>query len=325
MPVAETLFAYSADPSHDSVPASPAAAQGDWLELALEVEGIDAETVADILRQACPGGTAIEPSYRFDAASDAYVVDGDALALVRGYLPAGSDVRRLRRSLRLALAAAPLLAPPRWRRLRRLREASWQDSWKRYFGLQRIGQRLVIKPSWVSYTSAASEAVIEIDPGMAFGTGQHPTTRLCLRALESAVRPGMRVLDVGCGTGILAIAAAKLGASSVLALDIDPQAAQAASRNVAANGVGAVVDVREGTLEGGAGGFHLIVANIGALTLERLAPAVARSLVPSGVAILSGFLQDAVQGLARAYEAAGLTVRRVEGDGVWRAMVCERA
>lgn len=307
------------------MPAGPAAAQGDWLELAVEVEGVDAETVADIFRQVCPGGAAIEPSHRFDAASDAYVVDGDAPALVRGYLPAGCDVRRLRRSLRLALAVAPLLSPPRWRRLRRLPEVSWRDSWKRYFGLQRIGQRLVIKPSWVSYASAANEAVIEIDPGMAFGTGQHPTTALCLRALESAVRPGMRALDVGCGTGILAIAAAKLGASSVLALDIDPQAVQAASRNVAANGVGAVVDVREGTLEDGAGIFHLIVANIGALTLERLALAVSRSLAPRGMAILSGFLQDAVEGLARAYEAAGLTVLRVEEDGVWRAMACEKA
>ena len=323
--MAETSSICSFDPDHDSAPAGPAAAQDDWLELAVEVEGIDAETVADILRQACAGGAAIEPSYRFDAASDAYVVDGDAPALVRGYLPAGSDVRRLRRSLQLALAAAPLLSPPRWRRLRRLREASWRDSWKRYFGLQRIGSRLVVKPSWVSYESAANEAVIEIDPGMAFGTGQHPTTALCLRALESAVRPGIRVLDVGCGTGILAIAAAKLGASSVLAVDIDPQAAQAASRNVVTNGVGKVVDVREGTLDDSAGSFHLIVANIGALTLERLASAVSRSLAPSGVAILSGFLEDAVQGLAQAYEAAGLTVRRVEGDGVWRAMVCEQA
>jgi len=305
-----------------------------WLEIAVEVAGIDSEVAADIFRQACPGGVAIQPASRFDPASDAYVVDGDAPALVSGYLPAGPDSRRVQRSLRLALGMAPLQTPPRWRRVRRLREQSWRDSWKKHFGVQRIGRALVVKPSWVQYRLKGGEIVLEIDPGMAFGTGQHPTTAMCLRALEDLRRPGATVLDLGCGSGILAIAAARLGAASVLALDIDPNAVRAARENAAVNGVTGIVEVREGTLDVEtprrrepyvAAQFDVIAANISGLTLERLGPALARSLAPGGVLITSGFLEDAVEGLAWAYGSAGMSPVRVVEDGVWRAIIAKRS
>ena len=220
---------------------------------------------------------------------------------------------------------APLQTPPRWRRARRLREESWRDSWKKHFGVQRIGRALVVKPSWTQYRLKGSEIVIEIDPGMAFGTGQHPTTAMCLRALEERVRPGAAVLDLGCGSGILAIAAAKLGAARVLALDLDPNAVRAARQNAAANGVEHIIDVREGTLALESltqpDTFDIIVANISGLTLERLSPALAPSLAPGGLLITSGFLEDAVYGLCKAYEAAGLTPEPVIEDGVWRSII----
>jgi len=294
---------------------------GRWLEIAVEVAGIDAETVADAFRQCCSGGVAIEPAARLEG--EAYVVDGDAAALVKGYLPPGEDSAGVRRSLRLALRFAPLERPPRWRRARRLREEDWRDSWKRYFRPQRIGKRLLVKPSWATYEVAAGDTVIEIDPGMAFGTGQHPTTAMCLRALEERLRPGDAVLDLGAGSGILAIAAARLGAKRVLALDIDPQAVKAARENAAANGVQGVVEVREGTLPEGAPGERcdMVVANISGLTIERLAPAFAESLREGGTLIVSGFLEDSVDGLSRALEAAGFRVERVDAEGVWRAIV----
>ena len=306
---------------------------GRWLEIAVEVAGIDAETVADAFRQCCSGGVAIEPAARLEG--EAYVVDGDAAALVKGYLPPGEDSAGVRRSLRLALRFAPLERPPRWRRARRLREEDWRDSWKRYFRPRRIGKRLLVKPSWASYEVAAGDTVIEIDPGMAFGTGQHPTTAMCLRALEESAsrpgespsatggRPGDAVLDLGAGSGILAIAAARLGAKRALALDIDPQAVKAARENAAANGVQGVVEVREGTLPEDAGEerFDLAVANISGLTIERLAPAFAESLREGGTLIVSGFLEDSVDGLSRALEAAGFRVERVDAEGVWRAIV----
>ncbi len=302
--------------------------QADWLEIAVEVAGIDSELAADVLRQGCPGGVAIEPAARPDPCGDGYLVDGDAPALVKGYLPAGPDSIRLRRSLRIALRLAPLQRAPRWRRPRRLPEDAWRHSWKRYFRPQRIGHALVVKPSWAAYAprrprQGAPETIIEIDPGMAFGTGQHPTTALCLRALEDLTRPGARVLDLGSGSGVLAIAAAKLGAARVLALDIDPLAVKAARRNAAANGVAAVIDVREGTLADSdvpSQPFDVILANISGLTIERLAPAFARSLAPGGVLVASGFLEDAVEGLCAALIEAGLAVERVEREGVWRAI-----
>ena len=321
------------------------------LEISVEVAGIDAEVAADVFRQACSGGVAIQPASRFDPASDAYVVDGDAPAVVSGYLPAGPDSERIRRSLRLALRMAPLQTPPRWRRARRLREESWRDSWKKHFGVQRIGRALVVKPSWTQYRLKGREIVIEIDPGMAFGTGQHPTTAMCLRALEERVRPGIALLDLGCGSGILAIAATKLGATRVLALDIDPNAVSAARQNATANGVAHIVEAREGTIHAPRGvrlsndhmsaetapsetaptsdptpttqpdTFNIIVANISGLTLERLAPALAAVLSPGGLLITSGFLDDAVAGLQKAYKAAAMTPDSVIEDGVWRAII----
>ena len=304
-------------------PPSPHAA--DWLEIAVQVAGIDAEAVADTFRPHCPGGVAIESAIRPQGDED--VVDGDAPALVKGYLPPGVDSARVRRSLRLALRFAPLESPPRWRRARRLREERWRDSWKRYFKPQRIGERLLVKPSWAKYEVKAGDAVIEIDPGMAFGTGQHPTTAMCLRALENRLRPREAVLDLGAGTGILAIAAARLGAGRVLALDIDPQAVKAALENAAANGVQGAVEVREGTLPEGVRGqrFDLVVANISGLTIERLAASLADALTGTGTLIVSGFIGDAVEELSRALAAAGLMVDRVEAEGVWRAITATRA
>ena len=303
----------------------PSRRAADWIEIAVEVAGIDSETVADAFRQHCPGGVAVEPATR--PGDDDQVVDGDAPALVKGYLPPGADSARVRRSLRIALRFAPLESPPRWRRARRLPEERWRDSWKRYFRPLRIGRRLLVKPSWSTHKGKAGDAVIEIAPAMAFGTGQHPTTAMCLRALEERLLPGDDVLDLGAGTGILAIAAARLGAARVLALDTDPQAVSAARRNVAVNRVTDVVEAREGTLPDGvqAERFNLIAANISGLTIERLAGALAGALHDGGTLVVSGFLEDAADGLGGVLAQVGFTVERVEAEGVWRAIVAVKA
>lgn len=295
-----------------------------WIEVAVEVAGIDSELAADLLRQACPGGVAIEAPSRLDAETDSYVLDGDAPALVKGYLPGGHDAARLQQSMKLALQAAPLQRPPVWQEPKPLAEADWRDSWKRYFGVQHIGSGVVIVPGWVDYDARPGETLVRIDPGMAFGTGQHPTTAMCLAALEQLVRPGASVLDLGCGSGILAIAAAKLGAGRVVALDVDPQAAKAAAANAAANA--ADVEVRTGSLVDASERYDLIVANISGLALERLAPLIAAALTPGGRLVASGFLDDRIGGLSADFEAAGLTVERVmeSTPGDWRAIIARR-
>lgn len=169
------------------------------------------------------------------------------------------------------------------------------------------------------------DVVIDIDPGMAFGTGQHPTTAMCLRALEEHVSPGSSVLDLGCGSGILAIAAMKLGASRVLAIDNDPQAVAASTANIAANSASGSIEIREGTLDSTATErFDLVAANISGLALERLARSISASLNDAGRLIASGFLEDAVDTLRAAFADAGLAVERVVEDGVWRAIIARR-
>ncbi len=299
---------------------------GDWLEIAVVVAGIDAETIADIFRQACEGGAAIQPSSRLDRETDTYVLDGDGPAIVRGYLRPDAESSRIQDSLRIAVDSAPLLRPAEWREATPLPETSWRDEWKKYFGLQRIGRSLVIRPSWVDYDRKDGDVVIEIDPGLAFGTGQHPTTAMCLSALEQLVEDGMSVLDIGCGSGILSIAAARLGAAHVLAVDTDPQAVSATQANVAANRIDNI-EVRDGTLDADRTNderFDIVVANISGLAVERLAPAIAGTLKPQGNLIASGFLVEAVGTLRSAFEAVDLAVERVVEDGVWRAILARR-
>jgi ribosomal protein L11 methyltransferase len=295
---------------------------GDWLEIVVEVAGIDAETIADIFRQACEGGAAIQPSSRLDRDTDTYVLDGDAPALVKGYLRLGSEADRLQESLRIAVQSAPLVRSAEWRDPVPLPETAWRDEWKKHFGLQRIGRSIVIRPSWVRYEPSDSDVVIEIDPGMAFGTGQHPTTAMCLRALEESDPQGASVLDIGCGSGILSLAAVKLGATHVTAVDIDPQAVAATQANARANDID-TIDVFEGALDDKApveGQFDVIVANISGLAIERLAPTVSKRLASGGRFIASGFLRETVPALRSAIAGAGLTVDRVDEDGVWRAI-----
>lgn len=306
---------------------APDSSPGSLIEISVQTAGIDAELVADAFRQACSEGVAIEAPPRFDRETETYVLDGDAPALVKGYVPATEDAQRISDTLRLVLQSAPLDRPLVWGRPRHLHETDWRDAWKKHFGVQRIGHGVVIVPSWIEYKLRKGEVVVRIDPGMAFGTGQHPTTAMCLRALEKIGARDAMVLDLGCGSGILSIAAVLLGARHVLALDIDPQAIKATAQNAADNGVAGAIEARAGTIDEKSvpdETFDLALANISGLTLERLAPALAGVLRPGGRLVASGFLEDVVDGLARAFEANGLRVESVVEDGVWRTIVARR-
>ena len=196
-----------------------------------------------------------------------------------------------------------------------MRQEDWAEGWKQHFGLCRIG-RLVIKPTWEEYAAAPGEAVVTLDPGMAFGTGTHGTTRLCLDALAelfaNAPVPAT-VLDVGTGSGILAIAAAALGAEQVLACDIDPDACRIARENVAGNGMTDRVKITDRPLEELPGDFEVVLANILAEENVRLAVELSGRLAAGGTLILSGILRE-----KEALTAAGFAALPLDGPVIRR-------
>jgi len=208
--------------------------------------------------------------------------------------------------------------------VRSMKEEDWGQAWKEYYPVLQVGERIVIVPAWRRRRPRAGEVALTMDPGMAFGTGLHPTTQLCLQALERLLRPGMGVLDLGTGSGILAIAAVKLGSGPVLALDTDPVAVHAAGRNVRRNRPNEQVEVRQGTLEPGMGPFDLILANLLARTLREMAGLLAAALAPGGVLIGSGVLVEQAEEVAAAFAAAGLHPIEQPVLGDWVALVAGR-
>ncbi len=207
-------------------------------------------------------------------------------------------------------------------------EEDWANSWKAYYKPLHIGNRMVIVPAWEDYTPADNEIIVTMDPGMAFGTGTHETTRLVIELLERLVRPGMRVLDVGCGSGILAICAAKLGAAECKAYDIDPVAVRVARENIEASGEKNVsCDVsdllRQVDLSGGQ--YDLICANIVADIIIRMAPDVGAYMKQDAVLLASGIITERAEEVVSALEAAGLAVKERLEDNGWCALVVQKA
>lgn len=303
----------------------------DYLELRVAVRREAAEAAADLLRAAAPAGVAIdEPCEAIDDEGGILLRD-ELPVTVRAWLPAGAAGRTAAAALRRELRklGGALVQPPR---TRTVSDASWREVWKRHFTPLRIGRRLVVRPPWRRGRTRRGDIVIEIDPGLAFGTGQHQTTRLCLEALEERLERGTVVLDVGPGSGILAIAAALLGARCVDALDIDPAAVRATKENARRNGVERLVRARRGSL--GAdwpfpttadGRYNLVLANLSSRLVRELAGPIVGALVPGGVALASGLIAEQEASCRRALERAGGRVIETRRAGGWRLLAVERA
>ena len=206
-------------------------------------------------------------------------------------------------------------------------DSEWKDNWKEYFKPSRVSGRILVCPTWEEYELSAEEKaagvrILRIDPGMAFGTGTHETTSLCLKAMEKYLAPGMSVLDVGCGSGILAIAADLLGAGDVLGIEIDPVAVDVARENLELNGCGENVRVIEGDLTKGVDyKAELVVANLMADLVEMLSPDVRRHMKPGAKYISSGIIDEKLEEVAEAVKACGFEIEEIKEDGMWRAII----
>ena len=287
-----------------------------WLELTVKTHPEAIESVSELLNRYIPGGVAIEEPIELIDDGQEYRVIPNQPVQVHAYLPIDGKEEETRQRIAEGLWHLSSLGQHFVGELqtRIVNEEDWANAWKDYFHVTHIGQRLVIRPSWRAYTPKDNEVVLELDPGMAFGTGLHPTTRMCLEQVERYTRPGMRVLDVGTGSGILALAAAKLGAASVHCIDNSSVAVESATANIAANNLSDRITVTLGVLDETeaarmANQYDLVLANIIARVIGSIAPQLAQVLAPDGQLIASGIIEDRRHEAEQPLLAAGLTLR----------------
>lgn len=315
-----------------------------WLEVRIDTNHLGLEPVSALLSSLEIDGLVIDDEEEFQAFLEENrphwdYVDEDLEKRMKGrsritfYLLAGEAGFSKLAEVRIALQqlketrqdCGPLLMT-----LENIRDADWETSWKQYYKPLEIGERLLVVPQWEK-AEETGRVTVTLDPGLTFGTGNHATTRLCLTALEKYIRGGERVLDLGCGSGILSIAALRLGAASALAVDIDEQCLTVARDNAALNGIGPeTLTVRIGNvLTDGAfrvslnRDYDVVLANIVADVILGLAPLVPGLLRKGGVFLCSGIIDQRAEEVARGLEAAGWTILERHEDDGWAAFVCE--
>ena len=303
----------------------------EWTDIRLTVSKADAEAAEAVATMIAEGGIYIEDysdiEEQVEQIAHVDLIEQELLdnprdtVIIHMYLePGDSPVETL------ALIAARMEAAgiPYTSETEGVEQEDWQNGWRKYYHPMDVGQRLAVVPSWQDYETSRVKLIL--DPGLAFGTGGHETTNLCLEVLDERVRGGERVLDIGTGSGILAIAALKLGAAVAEGVDIDPVAVRTAGENAALNGVADKLTVLVGDLSDKASGkYDIITANIVANAIMALAPAVPGLMADDAVFIASGIIDSRKDEVIAALEAAGLTVLEVKEKRGWECIVCKKA
>jgi ribosomal protein L11 methyltransferase len=306
-----------------------------WLEVSLTVNGELAEAVADVLARFAPNGVTTEQAVKFNDEEDEGTPVGPIT--VRAYLPADEKLEETRQRLEESLYFLGMIQPLPEPVFKPIADQNWMEAWKERYQPIPIGQRLIIVPAWLE-SPDASRIPIKIDPGMAFGTGTHPTTQLCLEFIEdffdsqSSIINRKSAIDIGCGSGILSIGVLKLGADFVLGVDIDEASVKASRENADANdipvekfaiGLGSVAELLAGKFQ-----VHeapLVLANILAPVLIRLFNAGMADLIqPGGTIILSGILAEQAESVVVAAQAKGLALTSRKQMGDWVSLACQR-
>lgn len=292
-----------------------------WLELTVECDVEAVEAVSEIFGR-LGRGAAVRPTRLIRDPGDELSAREDPTAPyeITVHLPDDADAPAAVEATERALwhLQAFGLRPVGALRVRPVDEADWAEAWKRDYAVQRIG-RVVIVPSWLDEPIGPDEVAVRLDPGMAFGTGLHPTTRGCMALLQRASRMPARVLDVGSGSGILALAALRLGAGAVDCLDTDPVAVEATLANALANGLGDRVTATTGTLPNAPAGkpYSLVLANLVATVLVELATRLATHTAPGGALLASGIIEGRADEVLAALTGAGFVLGERLDDGEW--------
>jgi len=299
-----------------------------WIEVRMTVDGEAAEAIAELLQRYGHQGVSIEQEGIMPDSWDEGEVPPPEKLTVRAYLPDDSRIDEAKRQLEVALGHMSLMYPMPEPTYAVIDDEDWADAWKKHYKPIRLGRNILIRPRWIEVDLAPDDIVISLDPGMAFGTGTHPTTQLCLEALEDVVKHGINMLDLGCGSGILAIGAAKLGVKDILAVDIDPIAAKVTAENAAQNNVAERITAQTGSLESvlhSARRFDLVVVNILArIIIPMCEQGLGQTVRPGGKAIFSGIIAEQADDVEAALRSTGLTPYKRRQQGDWVAIEAYR-
>lgn len=307
-----------------------------WAEISIQTSHEATEAVAEIFYELGASGVLIEDPelvndyIRSDAwdYTDIPLAEETDTVTVKAWLPEDNDLPGRMEQLRLRMDEMGQYLDKGTGSIAcsEIQDEDWANNWKAYFHPEKIGERIVVKPSWEEYAPHDGEIVIELDPGMAFGTGTHATTSMCVNYLEEYVQPGMQVFDVGTGSGILAIASAKLGAAHVQAADYDSVAVKVAKENIAENHETEKISIfQSDLLKNMTGKADLIIANIIADIIIRMFNDVDAYLNENGAVLTSGIIADRIKDVIKAAEEAGFAVDKMSEKAGWAAIVFCRA
>jgi ribosomal protein L11 methyltransferase len=299
-----------------------------WLELAVTCDGEAVEPVSELFAShGFNQGVAIEEAFTQDPDGDNFAVDSTRPVIVRTFLNAADVAPETIEEIRQALWHLGRLRSISDLQVTERQEEDWANAWKEHYSVHRVGRRVLVKAPWHDYDPAPNEIVVELDPGMAFGTGLHPSTQLAMIGIEDELKPGDRLLDVGTGSGVLATAAALLGASAVDGVDVEPVAVRSARENADRNGVGTVVHIEQGSVgaeEPFQGEYDLVVANIIARILIELASSLVKAVRPGGTLILGGIIDVKEAAVREKFNEVGLRLARREEYEDWVSLVLRK-
>lgn len=309
-----------------------------WIEVIVKTSMENEDYVSNILYEAGAEGLAIEDpndilelskSQEGWALVDSSLIKGELDEInIKAYFPESKDLEDIKRFIEDNIKKSPSTTEDGIYGeiiFNEINDDDWAESWKKYYKPQRIGDNIVIKPSWESYEEKPSDLIIELDPGMAFGTGTHETTIMCTEALEDLIKPGDTVYDIGCGSGILSIVAAKLGATKVVGVDLDPTCVEVSNENIKINNVENKVEILQGNLlDVVEDKVHIIVSNIFAEIIVKMTGELKNYLFDDGIFIASGIILEKIDLVKDSLIENGLDILEVKTLGEWACIIAKK-